>query len=125
LTPYHGTEAKDGFATRQAKEKDYEQDRRDQSRLHLQIRRLPLQSVHLPQLQLLIGAGRAGDGAARFGDLAQGRSLHVVRTCDVSATVQLLSNRALDADGSRHYPASAVQLFWTVFHLTYYPLGES
>jgi hypothetical protein len=53
LTPYHGTEARDGFATRQAKENDHDQDRKRQAGLHLQDRRLPLQSLHLPQLQLL------------------------------------------------------------------------
>ena len=37
-----------------------------QDRLRLQVRRLPLQCLHLPELRLLNGAGRAGKGAARF-----------------------------------------------------------
>jgi hypothetical protein len=66
LTPYHGTEGKSRFATRQAKEKDHDEDRKRQARLHLQDRRLPLQSLQLHELRLLNGTGRVREGAARF-----------------------------------------------------------
>jgi hypothetical protein len=48
-----------------SKENDHDQDRKRQARPRLQHRRLPLQSLHLPELRLLKRAGRAGDGAAR------------------------------------------------------------
>src|SRR3954463_16150543 len=55
-----------GLATRQAQEERPCEDRKRQARLHLQDRRLPRQSLHLQELRLLNGTGRAWEGAARL-----------------------------------------------------------
>jgi hypothetical protein len=73
LTPYHGTEARGDSPDGKAKEKDDDQDREDQTRLRLRLRvgRLPLQSLHLPELRLLKEAGRALRGAARSDQISR------------------------------------------------------
>jgi hypothetical protein len=65
LTPYHGTEARRSIAAWQAKEKDDDQDRKREARPRPQASgRLPLRSLHLPELRLLM-TGRAVPTAAR------------------------------------------------------------
>jgi len=59
LTPYHGTERISRFAKWQTKEIDHDEDQGSRRRLHLQVDRLQLQSLHLQALQLLNRKGRA------------------------------------------------------------------
>jgi hypothetical protein len=57
LTPYHGTDGKALIATRQNRNKhqenDHDQDTAIGPGVHLQVRRLPLQSLRLQELRLL------------------------------------------------------------------------
>lgn len=61
------------FAPRQARENDHDEDRDRQAGVHLQDRRLPLQSLHLQELRLLI----------RNGPRPRGRGLIFVRTIEI------------------------------------------
>jgi hypothetical protein len=65
LIPYHGTEAIcDSSAVGQKENRNGKVEREECVGLHLLEGRLPVQSLHLQELQLLTGEGRVSTGGA-------------------------------------------------------------